>query len=393
MPLPRDRPIRVLLWSPLAGRDPPSGDISYTQSLLADPPPGVHYTTYADAIAAGDMRVRGRRPKHGEFDATDFLILAFRGMEAAVRGRVMFREPIWFATTKSSKFDLMHQHLFAVRQVTSRLPVVSSAGYPLSVLYEAREAWSQRKAARAEAWERRLARTLHAHTPGIWAPDRDVMTVYTERFREQLVGRHIEAGAILRCGQGLPPLEIGRSASAGPTLGFIGRDFEMKGGDVAVEAFVRMHAESPLLRLIVLTRPGAAAQRLLTVPGVQVVTDAPRDAVLKTFLPQMDVLLAPTFADCGAPFAILEALQAGVPVVTSTNPWLDDRLGEPAVRRVPAEAEAVARAAALLLDPGMRDVASAAARELWRQEFSMEHLHTELLCAYRTALRLHEKSG
>ena len=48
-------PRRVLLLSPLPGLDPPSGDVVYTQELLAHPPAGVDYETYAQALAAGRL--------------------------------------------------------------------------------------------------------------------------------------------------------------------------------------------------------------------------------------------------------------------------------------------------------------------------------------------------
>jgi hypothetical protein len=51
---------------------------------------------------------------------------------------VMYREPTWFVTIEPGAFDLVHQHLFSVRQIGDRLPVVSTGGYPLEVLYGAR---------------------------------------------------------------------------------------------------------------------------------------------------------------------------------------------------------------------------------------------------------------
>jgi len=379
------RPIRVLLMSPMASRDPASGDIAYTDSLLSEPPPGVRYTTYAEAIAAGQLVVRGRRPRHRRLTASDAMILAFRALETSLRGRLLFREPIWFVTIKPGEFDLIHQHLFAVRQVGPRLPVVSSAGYPLSVLYQARERWTPKRVALAAACETWLARAVRVHTPGTWAPPRDVMTVYTEHFRRYLVAHGIAPERVLRCGQGLPELAIGADRPRWPTVGFIGRDFEMKGGNVAVDAFERLRAAWPSLRLLIVTRAGADAERLAQRPGVDVVTDATREDVLSSLLPAMDILLSPTLADCGAPFAILEALQAGVPVVTSTNPWLDDRLVGPAVRRVAPEADAVAEAAASLLDAAALGDARSAARDLWLRQFSMAEFHRQLLVAYDAA--------
>ena len=55
------RPLRVLLISPVASLDPGSGDVTYTEQLLASPPPGVSYTTYDEALTAGALVEVGAR--------------------------------------------------------------------------------------------------------------------------------------------------------------------------------------------------------------------------------------------------------------------------------------------------------------------------------------------
>ena len=47
--------MRVLLLSPLRGLDPACGDIVHTEALLASPPDGVQYETYAEALARGAL--------------------------------------------------------------------------------------------------------------------------------------------------------------------------------------------------------------------------------------------------------------------------------------------------------------------------------------------------
>lgn len=134
--------MRILLLGPLAHLDQPSGDISYIEALLAEPPPGVEYVTYADAIDQGLIAVRGRRPANGTFGLTDLTLLGVRAGERALRRRgIMFREPWWFVSIKPGAFDLVHQHLFAVRQIGTHIPVVSTAGSPLSIHYRDGRSW------------------------------------------------------------------------------------------------------------------------------------------------------------------------------------------------------------------------------------------------------------
>src|SRR3954451_21667123 len=65
----RGRPLRprrrVLLISPVAGLDTPNGDVTYTQGLLAHPPPDVEYESYLEALESGRLRELARRD---EFD-------------------------------------------------------------------------------------------------------------------------------------------------------------------------------------------------------------------------------------------------------------------------------------------------------------------------------------
>ena len=118
----------------------------------------------------------------------------------------------------------------------------------------------------------------------------------------------------------------------------------------------------------------------------EVLGELPRDRLLADVLPRLDVLVLPTNLDCGAPYGVLEALQAGAGVVLGRSPWLDDRLAAPAVELIdhddPATiAEAVERSIAV-----PRADRAAAARQLWEESFSMPVLHAALLAAYRLML-------
>jgi glycosyltransferase involved in cell wall biosynthesis len=376
--------LQVLLFSPVRGADPPSGDVAYTESLVADPPPGVRYTTYAEAIADGRVHVRGRRPRHGRFGAVDAAILVARGGEVALRrAGVMYREPIWYVSFEPGAFDVVHQHLFAVRQVGRRVPVVSSAGYPLSVLYANRDRWSPRHLQVATALARASDRVLDVHDPWIRGGRGNVMTVYTAHFRDYLVAQGADADAVAVCSTALADADIPARRSDGSTIGFVGRDFELKGGPEAVAAFGQLRRRRPELRLRLISSSSAVVSAVGG-DGIDAVTGASSIEVVRDHLPEIDVLVLPTRSDCGAPYALLEALRAGIPVVTSTSPWLDERLAPPAVLRADGrDPAALAAAIDRLLSPDQRDIARAAARSLWSDQFSTAVLGRQLLAAYR----------
>jgi len=380
--------MRVLLFSPLRGRDVAGGDTSYTDALLADPPPGVVYTTYAQALDDGSMVLRGRRPGRGTGYADAGLFAVRSGELALRRAGVMFPEEVWFATVDAGAFDAVHLHLFSLRQVDSRVPVMSSAGYPSSVLYQGSRGWSQRRASVAVALEDRLARATGAHVPWLRPSASDLLTVYTRKFADWLVARGIPERQVRVLGTALGDLEPSDRRSDGRTLAFVAHGFDHKGGAVAVAAFDRMRQTDPGLTLLVATKNPDALRSLTGHPGVELFHDPPRSVVLDEILPRTDVLLAPTQLDCGAPYGMLEALQRGCGIVTSTYPWLDERLIGPAVRRVPVTVDAVCAAATELLGTDHTELAGDA-HELWRSTFSTAAVHGALLEAYRAAITNH----
>ena len=98
--------LKVLLLSPLPGLDPMNGDVTYTTSLLANPPPGVSYTTYSEALMDGTLReltLRAAAPRDGlsriGLAGLNFLVNRLR------RGSLLFREPTRLLSTSWHKYD------------------------------------------------------------------------------------------------------------------------------------------------------------------------------------------------------------------------------------------------------------------------------------------------
>src|SRR4051794_648069 len=90
---------RVLLLSPLPSLDPANGDVTYSELLLAHPPPNVEYVRYDDALREGSLREQYRR-QPGESPLTalhrERYRLRFLGEAMINRARrrgLLFREP------------------------------------------------------------------------------------------------------------------------------------------------------------------------------------------------------------------------------------------------------------------------------------------------------------
>lgn len=370
--------------SPMAGRDPLSGDTSYTESLLEHPPAGVEYTSYDLALRDGTLWVRGRRRRHGNGQPADRVILVARATERLLRrSRIMFREPNWYCTVDPAAYDLIHLHQFPARQVGPHLPVVSSAGYPLPELYRVRERWRPIHLNLALRLESATARLGKVDVPWLSTRPPGIMTVYTEHYREWLVARGIPKSRILLAGTAVPDLGLPERRSDGRTVGFIGRDFARKGGHTALATLRLLRAVDPAWHMVVVTSGNYTVEP--REPSLDVIYDVERDDLLHTILPRLDILLLPTESDCGAPYGLIEALQAGVCAVISDYPWLDRRLRPPAVATIRTDPVLIADHIRRLTADDLQR-AQTAARKLWEEEFSMKSLHMDLLRAYDLAL-------
>lgn len=374
--------IRVLLFSPVAGIDPPSGDTSYTEALLAHPPVGIQYTTYIQALREGSMRVRGRKPGSSEqWTLTDARLFLARSAELiARRCGLMFREPTWFVEIEVGAFDVVHQHLFAVAQVRNRVPVVSSAGYPLTVLYKHREGWPKWRLSLAERLELLWSRRFKVHTPWLHQVRPSLMSVYSLAAERYLWSHGADRHTTRLISTGLPARRVDKRRSPGNALLFVGRDFQRKGGPLAVQIFRQLKSAGHSVSLTVVTDQPPPVEFRDT--EVEWLVNLDRQVLLGEVFPRSDVLLAPTTSDCGAPYAVLEALQAGLAVLLSNLVWLDPRLTGPAVRLVDRNLDTMVAELEHLLLPTALAAAQKAAHRLWEEHFSTEDLGRQLRAAY-----------
>jgi glycosyltransferase involved in cell wall biosynthesis len=381
-------PLRVLLFGAFRGMSTTSGDVTHTEMLLRHPPPGVQYVRFDEAIRSGEVVVRGRKPRKGDGTRLDRLIFVVRLVEFALRrARLMYREPTWWVSIRPGAFDLIHQHLFPVRQVGPRTPVLTSAGYPLPLHYAAQHHWSPARLWCATALERLWNGIVRSDDP--WIKNRHgQMAVYTPRFAEYLIEHGIDASRVVVAGTALPDLCAVRVAPNNRvTLAFIGHDFVRKGGNEALVAFDELLQRFPEVDCLVATSQGEAPSGLGNSDRLRVFLDPTREAVLGEILPRTDILVLPTHSDCGAPYTVLEALQFSVAVVLSDLPWLDPQLHGPAVRRISPDEDLVAVLSALVADPAARVESKEAARPLWREHFSVERLQEILRTAYDSVVR------
>ena len=321
--------LRVLLISPLPGLDPPNGDVVYTTGLLDDPPDGVRYTTYAQAIEAGDLREKARRGSDPAGGSAFLSASTVReGLVNRLRRRgVLFREPFRFFEVRPGAFDLIHCHVFSVRLDGADIPTVVSNAAPIEWLYRDGLRWPNSRVVWARAADRALATATRVEHTSYQLPRAARLVCFTERLRAWYAAHGVvdrERIDVVPCSIAVPPTPA-RIPSARPArVAFVG-DYEVKGGDVALAAFEIVRRTRPDARLVVI---GPRARHpVVASPAVDWVGRVPRAQLLGELLPTIDVLAYPTRFD-GLPLTLLEAMACGVPVAASDYEAIPEILGE-----------------------------------------------------------------
>jgi glycosyltransferase involved in cell wall biosynthesis len=160
---------------------------------------------------------------------------------------------------------------------------------------------------------------------------------------------------------------------------FVGGDFERKGGTTLLEAFRMAKASNPRLRLHIVTK---TLDPDFHDDGIDIYRDmAPNSEALRALYAQADAFVFPTLGDC-LPLAVMEALAAGLPVITSHVGALAEAVtdGLNGLVVAPGDAGALASAIAALADDSTsRKMMSLAAIERAEERFDASKNYRRLI--------------
>lgn len=387
--------MRVLLISPLPGIDPPCGDVTYSENLLANPPDGVEYVTYAEALADGTLVEHGRR---SELKRTRglarvraaFRILRERTVNALRRRGVLFAEPFRHFSVRPGAYDVVHCHVFSAAFCDLDAALVMSNAAPIEDLYLGARGWSSwhvAVAARADRW---IARRLGVQHTSLRMPRADVVVAFTETLREELVRR----GAARPEQTRVAPCFVDRRPRPLPNepphrIGFVATAFEAKGGPTVLEAFDEIRRHRPDAVLTIIGSPPRLDVREQEQRGIEWTGRVERSVLMATHVPRFDVFAYPTLAD-GLPLSVLEVMAMGIPVVTSDLAAMPEVVGYGAAGRVVPRQDAsrLAREVLDLLDPAGYPAAVAATQAWFDQHYDTATAVGRLGLAYRHAAEL-----
>jgi starch synthase len=190
---------------------------------------------------------------------------------------------------------------------------------------------------------------------------------------------------VIPFGIGIGPPVRRQHPSGLPRVTFVGNTMDRKGGWTLLRAFEESLRDRCLLTLV--TRDPVPR-----VPGVEVIRDArPGDGVVPRLLAESAVFTLPSEID-KSPYAVLEAMAAGIPVVASNVAGIPEMVpdGEAGILVRPGDPRALAGAIASLLDdePKRRRMGEAARRRVV-ERFDARRTTSDLLDVLAEARRRH----
>ena len=387
--------MRILLISPLPGLDPACGDVTYTEMLLAHPPAGIEYETYADAIRRGTLREHGRRSSllramrtGGQVEREIALTAFSHAMNRARRGNLLFREPFRFFSVKPGEYDLIHLHAINARFEGPALPLVVSNSAPLRYLYT--------EAGRRPKWQARLmeevdiglGRALGMNVVSYYLPQATRIVAMTQYLRKWYESRRIGPAAPIDVVPFFVPSVPARLIARRPArIGFVAKDFDAKGGPTLIEAFRQVRRERREAELwIVGSAPRLDAAEAGEL-GIRWTSYVKRESLMRDVFPSFDVFAYPTTFD-GLPLVVLEAMSHGIPVATSDYQAMPEVVdfGRAGLISPVGDAPALARNILRLLEPRANAHYRAAVRDRFDSVYSADAVRPRLRASYEAAV-------
>ncbi len=405
---------KVLLLSPVAGRDEAGGDRTYTHVLSQHPPQGIEYETYDRALERGALRERGTG-RALKISLQNARSLAFKGAlaglssEAALTGAAktihalrrqkwLFWEPFLFFEIKAGEYDLVHSHIFSARFDGLDCPLVVSCGGPLRHLYLDARSFAPTRVKRLELADRLAARVLGVNASSEWLPQASQLYAFTRSGRDELRAQFVLPPEKIHYVPFFLPLvaPVATEPRHRPDrVGFVAREFFHKGGPLLLEAWDQVRTMRPdaQLQIVGTSPPPEPKLSQLRAKNIEWLPFVPREQLLNEIMPRFDVFAYPTRYDYLPCYTLLEVMARGVPIAGTAHRDMDETLGAQNPREEgragllspPKDAGALAANIVRLLDPLTNERFRAGARAHFEQNFAQNRVLPRLRSVYERA--------
>ena len=391
--------MRVLLISPVANLDPAGGDVTYTQTLISHPPDGVKYVTYADALADGTLVEHGvrrsvRAARESPVALARELTLAAvkKGVGRLRRRGWLFQEPVRFFSVKPGAYDLIHLHVFSARFRRLDCALVVSSGTPQRDVYRDGRSYAPARVHLMEVVEVAMGRAVGANLNSHRLPQASRLMVYSDYLKAYCIERRVVPADMIDIVPLYLPLQPAVIASRPlpRRVGFVAREFDIKGGQTLLHAFERVRAVRPDADLTIVGSRPQLSEPEMAARGIRWIDYVPRAQLLEQILPSFDVFAYPTNFDCISN-VLLEAMSAGIAVATSDYPSMPEVVDHGTAGLISPVRDVVGLSNNILrlLEPATNHDYRLAARARFESHYSAAAVTPLMLRSYLAALEGH----
>jgi glycosyltransferase involved in cell wall biosynthesis len=310
-------------------------------------------------------------------------------------------------------FDLVHVHAHPVRLTNlGNTPLVMSEGSSSAVYLQDYLNWDNQRLALGYSRARWVYKWLRIHDRLLNVRNVSRVYVFSEWARNINVRWGADPARLEVIYPGFPtPPPVDRSARGQFTFGFIGTDFERKGGFEVVEAFDTLATRYSGLRLLLVgsdptghnadraihswvarERRDRVLGRLRAMEKCGLVERHPmldRASLYEMIYPRTDVFVMPSRAE-GFGFTNVEALSFGLPVISSRVGAIPEVIedGVTGLLVPPGDVDSLVSAMdRLATDRLLRLRMGIAARSAFLARFTLDRFRARLGCIYQTAIR------
>lgn len=379
------RSLNVLLMSPLAGLDPISGDITYTEQLLQTPPKGVTFESYAEAMERGhlvEITARNNLAK------APLILLINVALKVGRKKGILYAEPFRFLSLKPGVYDLVHMHVFNAKFFNLDCPLIISSGAPQCELYKHRRHYSDLSIQLAESIDRFMAKTLGVNCFSHIRPQAERTIVYTQEFKNHLVASGDAKESNIDVIPIFVDLERPQAVQRTPKkIGFVAFNFEEKGGRTLLAAYDIVRQERPDCELLIVGSKPQLSELERAQKRITWLERVPRNIVVNEIYPSIDVFACPSPHDCFS-YVLIEAMAAGKAIATSDYTSLPEAIdyGRAGLSSGVGDPYGLAKNILTLLDEPNNKKFGDAARKRYEEYFSKEEILPRIETSYRQAV-------
>lgn len=369
--------MKVLLVSP---KDPDKpgklehlmgGENTFTRALLDNPPWGVEFCHYQQALKKGKINYSRWQSK------LSFLMKVGLFPPDAGFQCLDIRE----------KFDLIHCHAYCLRLKNYSGPVVLSDSSSNFLFLKDYLGWSKQRIDFSYKIRKFICRKFNIFDPNLNLYQAKKLVVWSD-FAKKV---HCQLGADSKKITVIPPgitrLPLRKIKSKNTfNILFVGVWFERKGGKILLQAFKMLKEKYPQIRLFLV---GQIPRGIKLPKDVWHKDFLPREELIKELFPKADALvLVPILAE-GYGLVVLEAASLGIPSIVSRIYALPEIVEDKMTGFVISPGNPkilVEKLEKLILDPVLREKMGQNAQKRFFKEFWIKETNKKLLEVYQEAI-------